>query len=204
MSSTCVSKRCVQVMFSICYVIKVHFLFLCQTDSPKFSFQWLISRFPRLFTSKFIHKNNKFRFKSEFKRQAHICKFAALWAKNNPEKTHQFRKQVSIWDYKNCFHPVSLLAMIVLGLAKQVSIQKLSFIFMRSQYAAMQKLSEVTAECKFSWMSVFDVHFSSFPFRLFGCKSTFVSLEAACKTIPGCSRRANFTTSREIHRFLAS
>ena len=29
-----------------------------------------------------------------------------------------------------------------------------------------------------------DVHFSSFPFRLFACKSTFVSLEAVCNTIP--------------------
>ena len=34
------------------------------------------------------------------------------------------------------------------------------------------------------FMNVFDVHFSSFPFRLFACKSTFVSLETACKTIP--------------------
>ena len=34
-------------------------------------------------------------------------------------------------------------------------------------------------------MNVFDVHFSYFPlFRLFACKSTFVSLEAECKTIP--------------------
>ena len=34
------------------------------------------------------------------------------------------------------------------------------------------------------FVNVFDVHFSSFPFRLFACKPTFVSLEAACKTIP--------------------
>ena len=36
--------------------------------------------------------NNKFRFKSEFKSQAHICKFAAPWAKNNPETTRRFRE----------------------------------------------------------------------------------------------------------------
>ena len=118
MSSTCVNKWRVQVTFSICYAIKVHFLSLCQTDLPKFSFQWLIFRFLRLFISKFIHENNKFRFKSEFKRQAHICEFAALWAKNNPQLvdfTSTF-PEVSIRDYKNCFHPVSSLAMILLVL----------------------------------------------------------------------------------------
>ena len=31
------------------------------------------------------------------------------------------------------------------------------------------------------FVNVFDVHFSSFPFRLFACKSMFVSLEAAYK-----------------------
>ena len=75
MSSTCVNKRRVQVTFSICYVINVHFLSLCQTDLPKFSFHWLIFRFLGLFTSKFIHENNAFWFKSEFKRQAHIQPF---------------------------------------------------------------------------------------------------------------------------------
>ena len=69
----CVNKRRVDVTFSICYVLEVHFLSLCQTDLPKFSFQWLIFRFLRLFTSNFIHKNNEFQFKSKFKRQAHMA-----------------------------------------------------------------------------------------------------------------------------------
>ena len=34
------------------------------------------------------------------------------------------------------------------------------------------------------FLNVFDVHFSSFPFRLFASKATFVCLEAVCKKIP--------------------
>ena len=44
---------------------------------------WLIFWFLRLFTFNFIYEN-KFRFTNEFKRQAHICKFALPWTKNNP------------------------------------------------------------------------------------------------------------------------
>ena len=39
--------------------------------------------------------------------------------------------------------------MILLGLAKQVSIQKLSFIFMQSQYATVQKYSDDITECEY-------------------------------------------------------
>ena len=66
-----------------------------------------------------------------------------------------------------------------MGLAKQVSIQNQSFIFMRSnaEIKRCQRRTQV-------FVNVFDVHFSSFAFRLLASKSTFVSLEAACKTIP--------------------
>ena len=83
----CVDKGRMHIPFSICYVIKVHFLSLFQTDLPK----WLIFECLRLFTFNFIYEN-EFQFKSEFKRQAHICKFTASWTKINLETTCQFRK----------------------------------------------------------------------------------------------------------------
>ena len=50
--------------------------------------------------------------------------------------------------------------MIVFDLAEQISIQKLSYIFIQSQYAAMKKLS---ARRTGIFASVFNVDFSSFP-----------------------------------------
>ena len=52
------------------------------------------------------------------------------------------------------------------------------------------------------FVNIFDVHFSSFPFRLFACKSTFVSLEAACKTIPEKPDALAGQTSPHLEKFL--
>ena len=82
------------------------------------------------------------------------------------------------------------------------------------QSEAVVHISAKSMRCnaKIKWChrrppNVFNVKFSSLPFRFFVGKSTFVSLEAACKNNSWktrCSRRANFTATREIHRFLAS
>ena len=52
------------------------------------------------------------------------------------------------------------------------------------------------------FVNVFDVHFSSFPFRLFARKSTFVSLEAACKTIPKIPDALMGQTSPRREKFI--
>ena len=103
----CVNKRRVDVTFSICYVLEVHFLSLCQTDLPKFSFQWLIFRFLRLFTSNFIHKNNEFQFKSKFKRQAHMAgtKHRSLVTGHWSQVTgHRSRSQVQVTGHRSRSH----------------------------------------------------------------------------------------------------
>ena len=175
------------VLDLLCNQLKVHFFSLCQTDLSKFSFQWLIFWFQRLFTCNFTDENNEFWFKSELKRQAHICKFAALWTKNNLETTRWFHKHF-LWSLE--------------FFAKQVSIQKLSLIFM--QVNTLHWKNKVTAELEFSQTSlmlIFHLFHSGF-----SLKSKFVSLEVTCKTRAQktrCSRRANFSASQEIHSFLA-
>ena len=52
------------------------------------------------------------------------------------------------------------------------------------------------------FVNVFNVYFSSFPFRLFACKSTFVSLEAACKTIPEIPDALGGQTSPRREKFI--
>ena len=75
------SLRACHVLFDL--LCNQSSLSVCQTDIPKFlKFffdQWLIFRFLRLCIVNFIYKNNEFRFKNEFKRQAHKCKFSTSW-----------------------------------------------------------------------------------------------------------------------------
>ena len=52
------------------------------------------------------------------------------------------------------------------------------------------------------FVNVFDVHFSSFPFRIFACKSTFVSLEAVCKTIAEILDALTGQTSPRREKFI--
>ena len=61
--------------------------------------------------------------------------------------------EVLIWDCKNCFHPVSSLAVIVLGLVKQVSIQKLSSVSIHCNAKVKQCHCPTRV-----FMNVFDVH----------------------------------------------
>ena len=69
-----------------------------------------------------------------------------------------------IKDYKNCFHLVFSLAMIVFGLSKQISIQNLLFIFMQSQYAVKIKWPPNWSFRERLWGSYFIL--SNNPFRL--------------------------------------
>ena len=174
-------------------------------DLLKFSFQWFIFRFLRLFTSKFIHEN-KFRFKSEFKRQAHICKFAVPWAKNNPETTRRFRKYFC-WSlnlrYKNCFHPVSSSAMIALG-SCEASFHSEAVVHI---YAKPIHCNAKIKRCQCRtqvFENVFGIHLLHLGFSLVSLRLFLLKQRKNNSRNTRCSRRANFTASREIHRFLAS
>ena len=134
-------------------------------------------QFLRLFTSKFIHENNKFQFKSDKHTHANLlCHELKIIRKQLVDFTSTFA-EVLIWDYKNCFY---------LG-SRKASFHSEAVVHI---YAKSIHCNAKIKQCH-HWthvfVNVFD-HWCSFfilnPFRLFASKSTFVSLEAACKTIP--------------------
>ena len=86
--------------------------------------------------------------------------------------------EVLIWDYNNCFHPVFSLAMIVSIGSCEASFHSVAVVHIY--------VKSIHCNVKIKRYDVCDALFSSFPLNLgfFAFKSTFVSLEAACKTIP--------------------
>ena len=122
-------------------------------------FRWFIFRFLRLLTFKFIHENINFLFKSEFNRQKHLCKFTALrklydtyWLNSSFIQALSLRPWFEI---KRCFHSVPSFAMIVFGLAKQVSTWKLSFM----SKVNMLQWNNWSDRRTLVWANVFDVRF---------------------------------------------
>ena len=124
--------------------------------------------------------------KSEFKSQAHICKFAAPWAKNNPETTLRFCKyfcqslKLRLWK----LFPSSFFTSNDCTGPCEASFHSEAVVHIYAKLICCNAKVKWCHSRTWVFVIIFDVHFSSFPFRLFACKSTFVSLEAACKTIP--------------------
>ena len=54
------------------------------TKLPEVVFPMVNISIPKIVYIQFYYKNNEFRFKNEFKRQAHICKFATPWTVCGP------------------------------------------------------------------------------------------------------------------------
>ena len=153
-------------------------------------------QFLRLFTSKFIHENNKFRFKSDKHTYANsLHRGLKIIRKQLVDFTSTFA-EVLIWEYKNCFYPGSSKASFHSEAVVHIYVKSIRY---NAKIKQCHRRTHVFVNVFDHWCSFFILN----PFRLFACKSTFISLEAACKTIPEKPDALAGQTSPHREKFIA-